>query len=292
MGVIKQSLLRLEQIAPSTVKVFAEKTRDVASLPVYIDTNSRVIFIDDFYVGEAAYVAAGSPNESPARTDGYVNHEDRMDTLRRLSDFESDYVDQSICDFGCGAGSFLKGAQNKARNVVGVELCADHRAALTTAGIAAFKTLGEVPMKIDTLFMLHSFEHMPDPSQCLRDIHQHMKAAGGGRIVIEVPHAKDFLIQTVNCQAFIDFTLWSQHLILHTAESLRAFVQDAGFTDISVAGVQRYPLSNHLHWQNAGKPGGHKTELAKIDTAETTAAYAGWLKSIDATDTLIATARV
>ena len=37
------------------------------------------------------------------------------------------------------------------------------------------------------------------------------------------------LIKDLNIQEFIDFTLWSQHLILHTRESLNAFLIASGY---------------------------------------------------------------
>ena len=59
---------------------------------------------------------------------------------------------------------------------------------------------------------------------------------------------------------FQKFTLWSQHLILHTRESLIPdFCQPLGFDDVIVDGVQRYPLSNHLGWLSTGAPGVHKS---------------------------------
>ncbi len=51
--------------------------------------------------------------------------------------------------------------------------------------------------------------------------------------------------------------------------------------------VQRYPLSNHLHWLAHGKPGGHKT-WGFLDSAELDAAYAATLARVGACDTLIA----
>jgi len=111
-----------------------------------------------------------------------------------------------------------------------------------------------------------------------------------GRIVIEVPHANDFLISTVNCKPFIDFTLWSQHLILHTRESLQKFLLEADFSDILIEGVQRYPLSNHLTWLSDAIPGGHQSNLSLIDSHDLHVSYENSLRKIDATDTLVAIA--
>lgn len=136
------------------------------------------------------------------------------------------------------------------------------------------------------IFMFHSLEHFQDPISMLIDAKSMLRK--GGKLIIEVPHANDFLISGVSCDAFLKFTLWSQHLILHTRSSLQRMLSCVEPVCISVAGIQRYPLSNHLTWLSKGKPGGHKALLSEIDTYELRTAYEAALRKIDATDTLIA----
>ena len=76
-----------------------------------------------------------------------------------------------------------------------------------------------------------------------------------GTLVVEVPHARDFLITQLQCESFTNFSLWSQHLVLHTRDSLQKLLSAAGFVDIHIIGVQRYGLANHLTWLSEGKPG-------------------------------------
>ena len=116
------------------------------------------------------------------------------------------------------------------------------------------------------------------------------KIGNGGSIIIEVPHANDFLLNVLKSEAFKEHTLWSQHLILHTRTSLHRFLDYVGFKNIVIRGIQRYPLSNHLWWLTKGQPGGHKKSLAMIDDVMTKAYYESALQGIDATDTLLATA--
>jgi len=108
-------------------------------------------------------------------------------------------------------------------------------------------------------------------------------------LIVEVPHANDFLISFLNLQAFKEFTFWSEHLILHTRQSLEIFLREAGFKNIRIQGFQRYPLANHLHWLAKGKAGGHK-HWHHLQTDELNRAYASMLASLDKTDTLIAVA--
>ena len=95
---------------------------------------------------------------------------------------------------------------------------------------------------------------------------------------------------TLNNEEFKQFTLWSQHLVLHTRESLSRFLKFSGFENINIRGVQRYPLSNHMNWLAYGKPGGHKAPLSLIDSNSLNYEYGNALARIDATDTLVAVA--
>ena len=113
-----------------------------------------------------------------------------------------------------------------------------------------------------------------------------------GYVLIEVPHANDFLLNYLACDEFKQFTLWSQHLVLHTRESLRKTLEFVGFKNVKIEGVQRYPLSNHLNWLANGKAGGHKSPLSSIESDVLFDAYQNALAKIDANDTLVALAEV
>ena len=102
--------------------------------------------------------------------------------------------------------------------------------------------------------MFHVFEHLPDPIDILSQLKTKMRSSG--RVIIEVPHANDFLLNVAENLAFKEFTLWSQHLILHTRFSLKIILEYCGFKNIVIEGVQRYPLSNHLQWLAKGVAGG------------------------------------
>jgi len=110
-----------------------------------------------------------------------------------------------------------------------------------------------------------------------------------GKIFIEVPHARDFLISFMEHESFKKFTFWSEHLILHTRQSLTLFLEKAGFENVIVTGCQRYPLANHLYWLSENQPGGHK-KWSFLRTIELDSAYSQMLSQLDKNDTIIATA--
>lgn len=287
MESISETLLRLGLASKKTSKVFSNKTRDRSNLKVMRDSNSGVIYIDDFYVGNEEY-EDGQYRKENMSDDKSRDFEAMADLKRRLAAHNKHYVGLDICDFGCGFGDFLYGTKNMAKSVCAVELQKDFAEKLISDGIPCKSSIEEHKKQFDTVFLFHSFEHFEHPIDILLSIKKSLKK--GGRVVIEVPHANDFLISTFKHKPFIDFTLWSQHLILHTRNSLNMFLADAGFSNINIEGVQRYPLSNHLTWLSSAKPGGHKSSLAAMDSPELNSAYTDALNKLDATDTIVAVA--
>ena len=136
----------------------------------------------------------------------------------------------------------------------------------------------------------HVLEHLPNPLDTLRLIMK--KVVSGGKVVIEVPHANDFLLSVANSEQFKQFTLWSQHLILHTRTSLRKTMEYVGLKNVIVSSVQRYPLSNHLYWLSKGSAGGHRSTLSMLDSDDLFYSYRNALARIDGTDTIVAVGEV
>jgi len=194
-----------------------------------------------------------------------------------------------VLDFGCGQGEFLKSANTLAKSVTGVELRNECIQMLRDCGIDCVENLSAVTNEsIDVVTLFHVLEHLPEPKSVLSTLIAKIKP--GGKIIVEVPHARDLLLTTIPNEAFKQFTLWSHHLVLHTRESLRRTLSDAGFSQIIIEGVQRYPLSNHLNWLQNGRPGGHKSHLSTLDTPRLIEAYEASLTRLNATDTIVAVA--
>lgn len=288
---IRETLERLGAIKEDRVEIFSSNTRDKQALTVFRDNSSKVIFIDDYYVGDDAYQSGEYRNKPrPLVTNAGSDYEDLMDSERRFKKYRQFIVAKSICDFGCGAGSFLRLSSKFARKVCGVELQKNFSEVLKKDGIDCLPNIHELAAQQDSIFLFHCFEHLPDPISVLEEVHGKLKQDGQGRVIIEVPHARDFLLNQLSVQSFIEFTLWSQHLILHTRESLSLMLYDAGFKEVQIEGVQRYSLSNHINWLKSGRPGGHKESLSTFETDALRESYADALSRIDANDTLVAIA--
>ena len=289
---IFETLELLDLTSPETRVVFSEKTRDIYDLVVWKDSISGVIYIDSFYTGDDTYEQANYRQEKEVSLNtGSPDYERIMDANRRLDFCRSFCSGKNLLDFGCGSGEFLRLVRPYCKSVIGVELEQGLVKEIKQTGIDCFHSLADINDKsVDALVSFHVLEHLPDPISMLVDMKK--KLVEGGTVLFEVPHAGDFLLSHIISEEFKNFTLWSQHLILHTRESLRRMLMHVGFKEIEIVGVQRYPLSNHLNWLSNGLPGGHKSLLSTLDTPLLCNAYQASLNRLDATDTLIAVAKV
>jgi len=274
--------------------LFHKGTRDNSNIDVYRDLNSGVIYIKDNFVGEEEYRQGEYRKEWAKKAGWDLIAKDFMrvkDCARRVKENAPFYIGKDITDFGCGYGDFLKETKEFTKSSIGIELQIDFIKELNNIGIRCENSLDMIENNsIDTFFLFHSFEHLPEPLKILKVIKSKLRKKG--RVILEVPHANDFLISTIKDENFINYTLWSQHLILHTKNSLNKFLDYAGFQNILIKGIQRYPLSNHLHWIINKKPGGHQSQFAFIDTNDLTKAYEQTLANLDSTDTLLAIAEI
>ncbi len=288
-------LVALGVIDPSALRKISERTRDLP-VPVYLDETSGVIFLESCETSEDYYEADKQEDREDAKSithfsDGSVVKTAVLeDGRRRFEQFAERLAGKVVCDFGCSYGNFLLQARDSAAAVYGVEL-REHchaRIAAETPELRVAKDIRDHGTAFDLVTMFHVLEHIPNQTGILARIREALKP--GGEIVIEVPHARDFLIQSVELPEFRDFTFWSEHLVLHTRQSLEKVLAAAGFENIEIQGFQRYGYTNHLRWFLERKPGGHDTFKA-FEDAELEAAYRAFIARRDATDTLIATAR-
>lgn len=246
---------------------------------------SRIDHISQAYYGDMSDLSYWSKE---GRAEGLkATHED---DARRAHDIRSLIQGRSVVDVGTGLGGVLDLMKVDAKEVFAVEPQKAARAMLQDLGYRSFASAEELRSSgrmYDVITLFHVFEHLVEPLAELRRLHDAL--APGGRIVIEVPHANDALLSRYDVEAFKAFTFWGEHLVLHTRESLKAYLAAAGFRDIEVRGVQRYPLANHLYWLREEGPGGQNV-WSDLRDVEVEQAYAAMLDRCDLTDTIIGTA--
>ena len=293
---IYRSLLAGKMVSPENIEVIHHRTRDMR-IPVLRDKKSRVIFLKEaleqrFYTqsGDGGDLE-GDEHLSRILDDVEVRSKKLEDEGRRLEQFIGFIKGKSVCDFGTGHGFFLDLCVGVASQVSGVELrkgCIDDIHRRLGDEVTVKPTFKDFEQPFDLVSMFHVLEHLEDQQAHLNSAYKSLKS--GGLIVLEVPHAKDFLIEKLALEAFYNFGFWSEHLILHTRATIHYFLHAAGFVDIKIYPFQRYGYANHLHWLRHGKPGGHDI-FKNIPSEDFDQSYREFLCQRNWSDTLIATAR-
>ena len=302
---IYYELKKLKLISDKNLIKIHNKTRD-KKISVFKDKKSEVIFLEKYvtntnYYSSLEYKKNNKTNtkkdlrefEEIKVTNGkasskYIKTAIIDDDLRRKNQFNKILHNKDVLDFGCGWGGFLR-ILNKTKSLNGVELrseCINHiKSNLKKINIS--NDINSIKKKFDVITLFHVLEHFPDQVETLKMLNSKIKK--NGKIIIEVPHAKDFLILQDDLKEFKDFTFWSEHLILHTEVSLKKMLSQAGYRKIKITYHQRYNLFNHLGWFLKRKPGLHKF-YENLFSNELNNLYTNDLIKAKQSDTLIAIA--
>ena len=109
----------------------------------------------------------------------------------------------------------------------------------------------------------------------------------GGKIFIEIPNVEDALLSLYNIPAFNIYYYTPAHQFYYSKKTLSDLLGKSGFNNFEIKPVQRYDLSNHMHWMMNGKPGGQGL-YKHIFSPELLKRYAQDLKDHFICDTLFA----
>jgi len=292
-------LKKLKLISKFNLTILSNKTRD-KKIKVVKDLKSKIIFLEKYittndYYSSLKYKDGRKVLKKSKKiilnvktTSGNIKTTVIEDGRRRATQFKKILNKKDILDFGCGWGEFLKNIKNY-KSLSGIELrkeCINH-IKLNIKKISITDDINYYKKKFDIITMFHVLEHIPYQVNTLKILKSKLKK--GGKIVIEVPHAEDFLILQNELKKFRDFTFWSEHLILHTCKSLKTVLIEAGFKKINIQFYQRHNFSNHLGWFLKRKPDGHNI-YKKMVNKKLNQSYCENLKELGQTDTLIAVA--
>ena len=292
---IIKELIKLKLISKPNLITLANKTRD-KKVKVKKDLKTKIIFLEKCFTSDKYYSLLRDRNKSKIEkniVNSKIFHNNIHipifdDDLRRAILFKKYLKNKNILDFGCGWGGFLKNLRNyKSLNAIELRKDCINYIQNSIKRINISNDINSFEQKFDVITMFHVLEHIPNQIKILKILKSKLKKKG--KIIIEVPHAEDFLILQDDLKEFKNFTFWSEHLILHTFKSLKKFLLKAGFKNIKIQYYQRYNLSNHLYWFLKRKPGGHYLYKKSIsDNANLS--YCKNLKKLRQTDTLIAIA--
>ena len=214
----------------------------------------------------------------------------KADNDRRFNYLVNSITNKSLLDYGCGAGEFLKRAHNLTSRAIGVEVDRDLysylSSALKTEGLSFERDIQNLKdsQKFDIITCFHVLEHVKDPVSEIKKMKNYLSDTG--EIIIEVPNVNDALLTFYNVKKFRDWYYWSCHLYYYNERTLRMIAEKAGMNVDYIKQIQRFPLSNHLHWLNKKLPNGHKVYDC-INSESLNSQYAKTLSSISACDTLL-----
>ncbi|MBX2834227.1 MAG: class I SAM-dependent methyltransferase [Micavibrio sp.] len=282
-------LIELGISTNNSFKPYHPRTRDNPDVAVLKCEKSGVIALDQQLDNEEKFYKENKHYTILNHTvtkDGLINTVKLDDAQRRFEAYKELIAGKKLLDFGCGKGDFLNLAKNITASAAGVELTIENRKNLNEAGIRCYETIEQFPAdeQFDVITLNHVYEHLSKPIEILNAIRPYLK--DDGVLIIEVPHARDVLLATFELPAFKEFTFRSEHLLLHTRESLETFVKKSNFIVDKIVGFQRYPLSNHFYWMKDGKPGGNFV-YEEFNDQDFHDAYEKILSDIDKTDTII-----
>ena len=277
---IYDELIKLKLIKKLNLITLNNKTRD-KKIKVIKDLKTKIIFLEKCITTNEYY---SSLKYKKYKVDDRIIEDD----YRRASQFEKNLKNKDILDFGCGWGGFLRNIKNY-KSLSGIELRKEciNFIKNNIKKIDISDNINSFDKKFDIITMFHVLEHIPYQTETLKVLKSKLK--NKGKIIIEVPHAEDFLILQEELKEFKNFTFWSEHLILHTYKSLKSILLKSGFKNINIQYYQRYNFSNHLGWFLKRKPGGHNF-YKEIVSNKLNLSYCENLKKLGQTDTLIALA--
>jgi len=296
---IIDELKRLKLISKLNLSTISNKTRD-KNIKVIKDLKTKIIFLEKYITSTKYY--SSLKHKDHDRKDknlkkkivnvktlsGKIRTPIIEDDYRRANQFKKYFKNKNILDFGCGWGGFLRNVKNS-KSLNGIELRQECLNFIENnfKKINISNNINSFERKFDIITMFHVLEHIPYQINTLKALKS--KLTKKGKIIIEVPHAEDFLILQDHLVEFKKFTFWSEHLILHTYKSLKTMLVKSGFKKINIQYYQRYNFANHLGWFLKRKPGGH--DFYKNETNDKlNSVYRENLKKLGQTDTLIAVA--
>ena len=285
---IYQLLIKNKLIKNKNLSIFHSRTRDNKNLKSFIDRVTNVIFLEKTKK-EIYYINKKIKKNDEKYTKTYYGKfktSSLNESQRRLNQFRNFIKNKIVLDFGCGNGDFLYKSQNILKKGIGIDPGFAGKKHSDNKKINFLKKINQIndlDFKFDSIFLFHVFEHLVNPIEVLTQLQ--LKLKKNGNLIIEVPHANNLLLKKLKIKSFINFTLWSEHLILHTKKSLKCFLKKAGFKKNRIFFYQRYNLNNNIGWMLHDKPRGH-IFFKKLFNKKTINQYNNILIKNEYTDTI------
>lgn len=242
-------------------ELVSEKIRYNAPRKAWKCKNCDLVFLhpqmtpeeeEEFYKKEYGEIFSKEKGTTPAAL-----FEARLPDAEKYYELVKDYLSKNddCLELGAAAGSFLAIIKNNVKSVTGVEPHDLLRRSCEERGLRMVSSIDELSdTKFDKIFMFFLLEHLGDPIDYLRKVKNLLK--NGGKLFIEVPNVDDSLLSVYNIPKFKEFYFTPAHQFYYSKKTLSAIIKKSGFNEFEIRYLQRYDLSNHIHWMIEGKPGG------------------------------------
>jgi SAM-dependent methyltransferase len=196
-----------------------------------------------------------------------------------------------VLEFGSATGFLLDAIRPHVGDALtGIEPGDDFRGfAERELGLEVHKDVAAVEgREFDLILSYYVVEHMRDP---VGELGRYLDLlAPGGIAAIEVPNVDDALVKYWQVPAFDRFYWQKAHYFNYSHETLAMVLKLAGFESVETVPVQRYDISNHIHWLSQGEPGGAGRYTDLLDE-RVNAEYQRVLREHWNCDTVMAVAR-
>jgi 2-polyprenyl-3-methyl-5-hydroxy-6-metoxy-1,4-benzoquinol methylase len=285
---IYKELRKLKLISEKNLVKISSRTRD-AKIGVLKDKKTKIIFLEKCITNKNYYTSLEYRNKD---IDFLKKNKSKFPSLKddliRKKKYYTLFENKDILDFGCEWAGFLNKIKN-AKSLYGIEIRNECIKFIkeSFSNINISNDINNYKKKFDVITLFHVLEHIPFHISILKLIKSKLKK--NGKIIIEVPHAEDFLLEQDNFIEYRKYIFWSEHLIIHTFNSLKTILEHVGFNNINITFYQRYNFSNHLGWFLNKYPGGHKT-YKELISDKFNNIYKECLVEEKKTDTIIAIA--
>jgi SAM-dependent methyltransferase len=245
----------------SRCEVVTDKLRYEADRKIYRCTDCGLQFLypkmdpekeREFYEKEYGNIFSNEKGTTPEQL-----FENRLPDARLYRDWVKEFLGSSdaCIEVGCASGYFLATIQEHVGSVAGIETHHLLKAFCQKNGIEMFENLVNVPDgQYDKVFLFFVLEHIGDPIPFLDQMNRVLKP--GGMIFIVVPNIDDALLSLYDIPSFRAFYYTPAHQFYYSKKTLGDLLCKAGFCEFEIRPIQRYDISNHMHWMMYGKPGG------------------------------------
>jgi 2-polyprenyl-3-methyl-5-hydroxy-6-metoxy-1,4-benzoquinol methylase/predicted RNA-binding Zn-ribbon protein involved in translation (DUF1610 family) len=197
---------------------------------------------------------------------------DHAEVLDRIEQLVAPSGDRSLFDIGAGAGAFLSMARDRGFRPTGNDLSQGAVDLAAESGIELLLgDLSEIddPGHHDVVTLWCVLAHVPDGERLLRDVFDVLKP--GGLMYLQTPRwsAMDSMGMAAHDLTKGRFTkitdrrLAMHHMVLHTADSMRALLERLGFEVVAVEPHVRYTLTTASYLGSLGFGETWQRRLAK-----------------------------